>query len=81
MRENYSTEIDTFLFRRSWGAVFKDLDEVQAGKLIKAIYLFTEGEDVEPEELVLKTLYKMITNQINYSSRKYLQKVRDDDIY
>lgn len=53
---NYSTELDTFLFRRSWGDVFKDLTEVQAGKLIKAIYLFTEGEDAAPEEPALKTL-------------------------
>lgn len=72
--DNYSRSLETFLFKRSWGEAFKDLTEVQAGKLIKAIYLFTEGQDATPEETELKTLYKMITSQLNYSARSYVIK-------
>lgn len=74
--DNYTAEIDTFLFRRSWGEAFKGLTDVQAGQLIKAIYLFVEGEDAEPEDPALKALYKVITAQLNHSSRKYLKKTR-----
>lgn len=73
--KNYCISLSTFLFRRVWGNYFKNLTEIQAGKLIKAIYLFTEGEDATPEEPELKPLYKMITRQLNKSARQHIDRI------
>lgn len=75
---NYTTNINTFLFRRSWGEAFADLTDEQAGKLIKAVYGYIEGYDTLPDEPELKTIYKLIVKQLNHSAKKYLDKIAQD---
>ena len=72
---NHTKKLATFLFRRSWGEVFKGLPDEQAGKLIKAIYIYADGEDATPDDPQVKLFYKMITSQLNYSAGKYVKKV------
>lgn len=72
---NYAKMLDTFLFRRSWGEVFKALTDEEAGKLIKAVYLFTEGEETLLQEPALQREYSMICKQLNQSSQKHTLKL------
>lgn len=69
---NYAKSLETYLFRKSWGNIFKTLPDEKAGMLIKSIYAFVEGEENTLEDPELTTFYKVITQQINHSSRKYL---------
>lgn len=75
MKTNYSMQMDTFIFRRTWGEALKDLTDAEAGQLIKAVCAFTDGEFTEFEDGSLNTLYKMITGQLNYSAKRYMKKV------
>ncbi len=72
---NYTVFIDTFLFRRSWSYAFKSLTDEEAGKLIKAIYKFTEGSTVKLDKPELSIAYDMIVTQLNDSACRYADKI------
>ena len=72
---NYSVQIETFLFRRSWGEAFLALTDAQAGELIKAIYLYTEGGEPIIEDTMLRSIYGMMIKQLNISAKKYVQRI------
>lgn len=72
LTENYTVHLDTFLFKRSWAAAFTDLTDEQAGKLIKALYEYTDGKEEAPEDPEIKTSYKLLTQQLNHSACYYL---------
>lgn len=48
---NHTKKLATFLFRRSWGEVFKGLPDEQAGKLIKSIYISMPMEKTQPRTI------------------------------
>ena len=78
MRENYIKDIDTFLFRRSWGILFQNLSDEDAGKIIKALYRYADGEDTPLEEFgnqTLASIYSMLSGQLNYSAKKFTERV------
>ena len=75
MSTNYTTLLDTFLFRRSWGEVFSALSDEEAGELIKAIYRYADGLGRDPEKKEIISVYKMIIRQLNYSARRYAVKI------
>ena len=78
MKKNYVKELDTFLFRRSWGELILSLSDEDAGKIIKGLYRFANGEDTPPEKFdsyTLASVYSMIRNQLNYSARRFTEKV------
>ena len=77
MKTNYTKNIDTFLFRRCWGDLFLGLSDADAGKIIKALYRYTNGEETPPKDFGDRTLvsvYSMIIRQLNYSSRRFIEK-------
>lgn len=67
--ENYTTYISQLRLNKGWGATFKDLTDDQAGKLIKAVFLYTEGAEAALDDPVLRVLYKTITANINYAAQ------------
>ena len=72
---NYTTNLETFIFKRAWAAIFEDLTDEQAGKLMKAIYCFLSGNDKLPEDPLIKPVYKIITHQLNESAHSYYAKI------
>lgn len=72
MNENFVLSLDTFLFRREWADVFLNLSDEKAGILVKAIYNYTAGNEVTPEDPEIATFYKLMTKQLNNSARRYL---------
>ena len=76
--KNYVKDTNTFLFRRSWGEVFKDMSDEEVGKIVKAVYAYADGVDDLTEQLTKypsKCIYKMMIRQLNNSSAKYLKRV------
>lgn len=70
--DNYSECINTFIFRKSWGEIFRTLPSEKAGRLIKAICAYTNGEEIELKEEPLDGILRTITREINQSAYKYL---------
>ena len=76
--KNYTKELNTYLFRRSWGELFNGLSNEDAGRLIKAVYSYVDG--IEPKEedfnnVFLISSYRMIVKQLNYSAKKHLMRL------
>ena len=72
--KNYSQAMETFLFRKSWGEIFRGLSDEKAGQLIKAIYTHATGESVTLEDTTLNSILKTITKEIDLSAYKYLKR-------
>ena len=77
--KNYTTEINSFIFRRSWGTAFKELPDHEAGQLIRAIYTFLDGEEPNLDNPELISIFEIIATQINDSARKYVLRHYDRD--
>lgn len=71
---NYSIGLETFLFKRSWAEVFRDLTDEEAGRLIKSIFEFTEGTEAPPADPKTRAVYRLICRQLNNSAFAYLRK-------
>ena len=75
--QNYVKELDTFLFRRAWGAAFNNVSDREAGELIKGIYRYMDGEDpAEFSSQGIANLYELIRAQLNHSAYRYLEKIK-----
>ncbi len=72
--KHYSEGMETFIFRKSWGEVFKVLPEDKAGQLIKAIYAHISGEEATIEDVMLNSVLKSITKEIDLNAYKFLLK-------
>lgn len=70
----YVKEINTVIFNKTWTPLFKALSDEDAGKLIKALFGFMNGEKVEVDEKI-KPSFLCIADQIELSARKYYSKV------
>lgn len=80
MSKNYVKELNTYLFRKSWGELFSALSDEDTGKLVKAIYSYGEGAESYPENInkpLLSGIYKMIIGQLNSSSKKHLKRLAE----
>lgn len=75
---NYTTKIDSFLFRRSWGKAFMGLEDVEAGQLIRAIYTFINGEKPKLDDPELIAIFEIMSSQLNESARRYVLRRFDD---
>ena len=75
----YSESLDTVIFQKSWSPLFMSLTDEEAGKLIKAVVSFMEGEDPELEGAQIVRAYLAITKQIERSAKKYYKKVQSYD--
>lgn len=79
MTENYSMQVGTFLFKKAWGELFKSMDDEQLGKLIKHVYLYTEGNEETPDDPAIKAPYKMITGELNRSCKRYVERNKGNE--
>ena len=71
---NYAAQLDTFIFRRAWGDILKDFSDEDVGAIIKAVFAYMDGKETFFSEKTTRTVYRIITGQLNYSARKYLYK-------
>ena len=69
--KNYVEALNTVIFNKSWSPLFKTLDDENAGKLIKALFVFMNGEEVKIEDDQLNAIFLCIADQIERSARKY----------
>ena len=72
--KNYCKEMNSFIFKRSWGEIFQTLPDEKAGQLIKAIYTHTNGSAVEMEDITLDSILRTITKEMDLSALKYLRR-------
>ena len=80
MSKNYVKELNTYLFRKSWGELFSVLSDEYTGKLLKAVYSYADGAETYPENInkpLLSGIYKMIIGQLNSSSKKHLKRLAE----
>ena len=76
---HYSEAINTVIFQKSWTPIFQRLSEENAGKLIKAIYDFMNGEEPELDDDNLDVIFLSMVDQIERSAKKYLARLQCDD--
>ena len=64
---------NTFVLRTSYGEIFNEMSDKQAGLLIKAIfnYVATGDEPVGFNDVELKMAFRFIKQDIDYDSKKY----------
>lgn len=60
-----------FLIEKSWGTMFGSLPDEKAGQLIKAMYRYESGEDVEIEDPVLLAVFDMVKEKMDEHARSY----------
>lgn len=77
--KHYSEAINTVIFQKSWTPIFQRLSEENAGKLIKAIYDFMNGEEPELDDDNLDVIFLSMVDQIERSAKKYLARLQYDD--
>lgn len=77
MSRNYTTESNTFVFRRAWGFLFTYLTDEDAGRLIKAVFAHADGKSAK-EYLQgkenLKPLAESIICELEMNAKRYLRK-------
>lgn len=61
----------SFVMLETWGVLFDNLSCENAGILIKAIYDYERGKDVEIEDPVLMSVYHMIRETLSENDEKY----------
>ena len=76
---HYVEALNTVIFNKSWTPLFKALSDENAGKLIKALFDFMNGEKVNLEDDQLRAIFLSIANQIEHSARKYYSRVYQED--
>jgi len=60
-----------FLIENSWGDMFLGLSDVNAGKLIKAMYAHQRGEDAVLDDPVLDAVFQMVKSTMNENEEAY----------
>lgn len=63
----------SFVAYTDWKSIFNMLDDVEAGKLVKHLFSFVSGENVELDDRMLKIVFEPIKLQINRDLDKYEQ--------
>ena len=53
-----------FLFMDSWATLFEYMPSREAGKLIKAMCAFANGEEVKIEDLMVLSIFNFIKEQM-----------------
>lgn len=73
----YVEAINTVIFQKAWTPIFESLNDEEAGRLIKALYSFMNGEKPEIDG-TLRAIFLSMADQIEQSARKYCRKVYQD---
>lgn len=71
-------ELETVIFNKAWTPIFSSLSDEDAGRLIKAVCAALDGEDAgaDLEGAALTKAYKTITARMDFTAKKYLQRIR-----
>lgn len=75
----YAEALNTVIFNKSWTPLFMSLSDEDAGKLIKALFDFMNGEKVTFDDDHLKAIFLCIADQIEHSARKYYLRVYQEE--
>jgi hypothetical protein len=68
------SKMNSFVLLNKYGDIFKDLNDKQAGVLIKAIFEYQiEGKLAHLSDLELKMAFKFIKRDLDYNNSKYQQ--------
>ena len=65
----------SFVMYTSWAMLIENLNDLKAGKLIKAICAHVNGHDVKIEDETIQAIYTMISEKINEDAEKYSEVV------
>lgn len=75
------TDKKSFLMYKSWAPIFAELNEADAGALIKMIFSYQTEEGYEPEgSSILKAIFSMMRMQLDENDERYeeIVKVRSE---
>ena len=79
VKQRYSEAVKTVIFRKAWSSIFNALDDASAGQLIKALCGFMNGENPEIDNVMVSAVYGIMANQIEESSRRYYERLQDQE--
>ena len=68
-------EQKSFIIYKTWAKLFLELDDAEAGKLIKAICSHQEGLPVDLEDKLIRVIFNMIQEKMDEDKEKYQAKV------
>lgn len=77
--KHYVEVINTVVFQKAWTPIFESLTDEKAGKLIKALFAFMNGKNVELKDETLNAIFLLMANQIERNARKYYSRVCQED--
>lgn len=77
--KHYVEALNTVIFNKSWTPLFKALSDENAGKLIKALFDFMNGDKIDLEDTQLRAIFLSIADQIKHSARKCQSRVYQED--
>lgn len=60
-----------FLIEDAWGEMFKGLSDDNAGKLIKAVFAYRDGEDVSLDDPILNAVMNMVKATMDENQAAY----------
>ena len=66
---------DSYIMYKNWSNGIQKLTNEQAGQLIKAICLFQNGEDVEPDDIAASAVFEIIKVKMIEDAEAYKAKV------
>ena len=69
-------EKKSFLIYKSWGTLIENLDDATAGVLVKAIFAYQRGEDVDITDPVLSAVFKVMAEEFDENDAKYKETCR-----
>ena len=75
---NYVEALNTAVFNKAWTPLFMSLSDENAGRLIKAIFDFMNGDEITIEDDQLKAIFLYISDQIEINAQKYYSKVNQE---
>ena len=65
------TDKKSFLIYKSWGTLMESLDDATAGILVKAIFAYQRGEEVDIQDPVLSAVFQVIRKEFEENDEKY----------
>lgn len=66
-------ELNTIVLQKTWKLIFDRLSDSDAGKLCKALFDFSSGGQPQLEDDNLQTLFMIMAERIENSSRRYIK--------
>lgn len=66
----------SFIIYQNWATLFENLEDEKAGMLIKAICAYSNGKEVEIQDVSINAVFQMIAEKLSEDGQKYAETVK-----